>query len=197
MVHLGAFDAAELDFYLAHGATNVVWAEANPNYWELLDKRFADKPGQHLFKGAITDKDDEDVTFYRYNAPEASSVMLPGSDLGRWYPYHAVSDSVVVKTVTVDTLLRRLNIPFSSCSYFALDIQGAEMLALRGADTLLKDPGLRYIYMEVCEAEFYVGGAIRKDLEVLLDTYGFALADIDKNYHRDKVQFEAFYTRKT
>ena len=52
-----------------------------------------------------------------------------------------------------------------------LDVQGAELLVLRGASELL--PGLRFLKLEAADFECYAGNPTVRELEEFLTPLGF------------------------
>lgn len=185
VVHLGAYNAEELPLYLQYGADYVIWVEANPEKCPGLKFGLSQYPNQHLIQAAITDKDDEEILFNICNHKEASSIYNIGDDLSLWYPDHRMVDQVMVPTITVDTMMKRLGIQPETCNFLNMDIQGAEHLALAGAHNLLTSPFLEYIYTEVVWADFYQkGSALKKKIDNVMESYRFNLVEIEKDVHK-------------
>lgn len=63
-----------------------------------------------------------------------------------------------VKTITLNTLYDNLNLPYDTFDFINLDIQGAELKALKEALKIL--PHLKAIYTEVSIEELYEGDAL-------------------------------------
>jgi len=76
-----------------------------------------------------------------------------------------------VRTVTLDTLFEKLGIPHDRYDVANLDIQGAELMALRGAEKILA--GVRAVYTEVNTKELYVGCAQLGEIDEFLGARGF------------------------
>lgn len=185
VIHLGAYNAEELPLYLKHGAAYVIWVEANPEKWPGLQAGLCNHANQHLVKAAITDKDDQEITFNICNNKEASSIYDIGDDLALWYPEHRMVDQVLVPTITVDTMMKREGKAPDTCNFLNMDIQGAEHLALAGATSLLTSPSLQYIYTEVVWADFYEkGSALKHQIDQTLEQYGFVLVEIELDVHK-------------
>lgn len=181
IVHLGAYTADEVPWYMQSGAEFVIWAEANPEMWATTKKSLARYPNQYLFEGAITDKDDGEIVFHIYNHPEASSIFVPGKDLNIWYPEHQNVRTAVVPTITLDTLVERSGYPIEKIGYLALDIQGAELMALQHGGKLLSSPGLAYVQTEAIYGEYYVGGVHGSELFKMMEEYGFELVETERH----------------
>lgn len=90
----------------------------------------------------------------------AQVVRIPAVRLDDWAAEHAVARIEVIK----------------------LDIQQAELLALRGASKLLAT-SVRLVYTEVFFNPLYEGGALFGDVDALLRQSGFVLHDFYKPNH--------------
>ena len=83
-----------------------------------------------------------------------------------------------LETTTLNTLLVGLNSKFN---FVNLDIQGAELLALKGLSNHMAH--VNYIYSEVNTKELYKGCALLPELDAFLATHGFIRTDIDMTRH--------------
>lgn len=167
-LHIGAHDCEELPVYLGLGmlANNVVWIDA-----------IQDKVNQNIQKGipnvfcaAISDKDGEEVTFYRTTNDQSSSI-LPLETHAKHYPWITVTSETKMNTITIDTFLSNNRIDPSKLQFWNFDIQGAEMLALKGAPNAIQHA--KVIYLEVNKEELYKGCALIDDIDRFLDEKGF------------------------
>ena len=82
-----------------------------------------------------------------------------------YYPYIKYVDSIPVKTATLDSIVDE------SYDFLNLDVQGAELLVLKGATALI--PKLTYVYAEVNKEELYEGGVLLPEIDSFLENYGF------------------------
>jgi hypothetical protein len=73
--------------------------------------------------------------------------------------------------VTLDSLLEKLNIQAKDYNHWILDVQGAELLVLKGAKRSLIN--CRSLQVEVSKVEFYEGGVLWEDLLFFLKEYSF------------------------
>jgi FkbM family methyltransferase len=187
IVHLGAHQLQEMSIYRNARPKFIVWAEANPDLHRWIENvinnenRAWPPTKQYLCKKAITDLDHKEITFRVYNHTEASSIFPVGSELNIWYPEHKVSKEVKVMTLTVDTMLEEFNIEVDTVDYLSLDIQGAELLALKGAQRLLKSQSLKYIQTEAINNDYYEGGVRGDVLVEYLGKYGFEVINSERH----------------
>lgn len=187
VLHLGAHFGEEAFEYAASGVP-VWWVEANPSLIPSLEQR-VHPYGHHVIQALISDRDNETREFYITNNDSgASSSMLPLGTHQIFAPQVVVVDTISLTTSTVDTLCEQHRI--HPCNYLAMDLQGAELLALRGASQFLQ--GVQYIETEINEDEVYVGCGLLPELEAHLH-----------EFERTKIRFEgrtgwgdAFYVRK-
>ena len=75
------------------------------------------------------------------------------------------------KSITVDTFFERNNLDTSIYNFWNFDIQGAELLALKGATKSIKYA--KAIYLEVNEKELYKDCALIDDIDIFLSQYNF------------------------
>jgi hypothetical protein len=87
------------------------------------------------------------------------------------YPMISYVNSVKSKSITIDTFLHLYNINKSEYDFLNIAIQGAELLALKGALNYLKY--VKVIYIKIHEIELYKGCAKIKELDDFLGHYNF------------------------
>ena len=165
ILHIGAHECEELRDYVAGGvpATAVDWVEANP----ALVARMAEK-GIHVHNAAVSDVEAE-LPFYITNNGQSSS-LLPFGTHEASYPWCKVVDTITVKTQTLANLITTKNIPIATRNFWNLDIQGAELSALKSAGDAINSADA--IYAEVNTQEVYKGCALLPDLDAFLETKG-------------------------
>lgn len=146
VIDIGCADGS---FYLSNytlgllPGSSVVNIDANPIYEESL-KAIKNVIGGHYFIGAVSDRIGE-IEMTTSVHPYWSS--LRPSDDPYWERVNQLHDSkMMVPTVTLDALAEKLDLapPF----LLKLDVQGAEVQALRGARNVLRETEI-----VVCEAD--------------------------------------------
>jgi hypothetical protein len=75
------------------------------------------------------------------------------------------------KSITVNSFVTRNNIDIMNCNFWNFDIQGAELLALKGATECL--PYADALYLEVNEKELYKNCALIDEIDAFLKPYHF------------------------
>ena len=164
--HLGGHSAEELSDYLRNGTKEIHWFEANPEQALILEGILSGIPNQHLIPKAAWHTDGESLSFNITNKTMSSSLY----ELDRHsekYPDIVLTKIVNVDTITLDSYSISREVP----NFINLDIQGAELDALRGASNLLGR--VAYIYTEVSFLELYKDAPLADEIDSYLQSFGF------------------------
>jgi len=166
--HIGAHECEEIDFYNKLGLKpeNVLWIDAIASKVNEATK----KGIQNVYNAVITDKDDEDVIFNVSNNVQSSSVLEFGTH-SKEHPWVIYVDKINLKSITIDTFFERNNIDASKYNFWNFDIQGAELMALKGATQSIKYA--KAIYLEVNEKELYKNCGLITEIDTFLLQYNF------------------------
>lgn len=174
IVHIGAHQCEEYSIYKDDGkCDNILWIEANP---ELVDmnKQF------DIYQAVISDTTGTDVEFIVTNNIQSSSFLELKDHLIEHPDVHEQKRIRLTTTTFVD-FVRTWNIDCASYDFLAMDIQGAELHALRGMGNLISN--FKYIYLEVNTKELYKGCGLLPDVTDFLKLHGFELVDIVMMQH--------------
>jgi hypothetical protein len=166
--HLGAHECEELLFYNSFGVKNedIVWIDAVENKVNEAIQRGI----PNVYNSLITDKDDEDVFFNVSNNIQSSSILDFGTH-SREHPHVVYVDKVLKKSITIDTFFERNELDASKYNFWNFDIQGAELLALKGATKSLQYA--KALYLEVNEKELYKNCALIDEIDTFLSQHNF------------------------
>jgi FkbM family methyltransferase len=177
-LHIGAHECEELSFYDQLGLTmdDVIWIEAIPN--KVQEAKTRNIP--NVFHSVITDKDDEIVTFKVANNGQSSSVLDFGTH-SQEHPDIVFTDKIDLNTITIDTFFERNRIDETKCNFWNFDIQGAELMALKGGTKYIKSA--KAIYLEVNEKELYKECALIGEIDIFLAQYNFKRVLTNMTYH--------------
>jgi FkbM family methyltransferase len=170
VLHLGASTGEEAEIYQNANVQTVIWFECNPRILQYLHWRVDGIPGHYVVEAAVSEVDGEEVSFNITNN-DASSSILNLKDHLKHYPDIHVERTIQLKTRTVDSLLPEHGFRYEQFDFANLDIQGAELQALRGMVKCLKH--LRWIYTEVNTQELYEGCALLHEIDDFLAKHGF------------------------
>ena len=193
VLHVGAHMCEEAELYASLGMNprdeaQVLWIEANS---EIAAQ--AARAGQfpNIVCAAVSDNNGGEVTFFITNNMQSSSI-LPLAEHRREHPDVYEIGAKRMRTVTLDTLFEKgYGIPYDRYDLINLDIQGAELLALRGAEKILGN--VRAVYTEVNTKELYAGCALLPEMDEFLEARGFSRVALEMTNHG---WGDALYIRK-
>lgn len=170
VLHIGAHLGEEVDTYYNYGADHSLWVEANVDLMRQLQSNISRYRNARSINAVLIDKDDQDLIFNISNNGVSSSIF----ELG----YHKIAHPDVVyvghremKSRTLNTIFVENNIPVDLYDFMNVDIQGAELLMLKGASEIL--PHLKCIYLEVNNKEVYKGSPMIEEVDEFLKNWGF------------------------
>lgn len=166
--HIGAHECEELEFYKKIGlqANDVVWIDA-------IEKKVNEAKAKgipNMYTAVVTDKDDDTIIFNVSNNVQSSSV-LKFKTHATMHPRVVFVDKFESKTTTINTFFEKNNLDASKYNFWNIDIQGAELLALKGATKYLSSA--KVLYLEVNEKELYEGCGLIGEIDSFVATYGF------------------------
>jgi FkbM family methyltransferase len=178
ILHLGAHTGQEREVY-RELSKPVVWVEANPAIFPLLQSHIASIPSHLALCALLGDTDGKKQTFHISNNYEgvSSSIFPFGEYAAGQRSLWPELDLKMVSTITLpmvrlDTLLAANNVRPEDYNFWVLDLQGAELLALAGAEHSLRH--CTSLLAEVSKAEVYRGGPDYEQLRAGLAAAGFA-----------------------
>jgi len=189
ILHVGAHECEELKDYLNGGvaSNNIYWVEGQ----EILVNNMKNKGIHNIYHALIDIEDDKEVTFNISNNGQSSSILEFGSHSIHHPHVHYVS-SHKQKTIRLDSLIEKNNIPMDRLNFLNLDIQGVELRALQSMEKYLGN--VKYIYTEVNTEEVYKECDTIDAIDKYLLQFGFERCDA-----RIYKQFgwgDAFYIKK-
>lgn len=163
-LHIGASHGEERQAYLIGGLQAVTWIEAIPEVYKKLCDNIMFYEGHKAINACIHEVGGIEVEFnISSNDGQSSSIYAFGT--------HAIShpdvtfiDKIKLITSRADELVKE------APDMVNLDIQGAELLALKSMSWL---NDVKYIYTEVNEKELYEGCALIGEIDEYLKGFGF------------------------
>jgi FkbM family methyltransferase len=155
IIHVGAHLLEENSLYRKLNL-DVFWIEANPKIAALFPNVTC----------AVVSDVVEDVEFIISNNTQSSS-LLKMKHHSIVYPNIIEVEKIKTKTTTLNDLIKNPE----KYDAINLDIQGAELKALKGATNIL--PFIRAIYSEVNKEELYENCAKIEEIDTFLKSYGF------------------------
>lgn len=185
IIHIGAHELEEKIFYNKLNC-QVIWIEGNIN---IVNKYR--HSGDIIYCAVISDKDEEEKEFIITNGYQSSSILELKTHKQEHPEIHEIY-RYKVKTKRLDTLMQEQNVDLTNLNFLNIDIQGAELLALKGAGKVLDH--MDYLYLEVNEKELYEGCALLPELDDFLEKANFTRVETSMTKHG---WGDALYIRKT
>lgn len=169
VLHVGANVGEERHTYHTMRVHKVIWIEANPDIYGSLVHNLTPYPRQIAFNYCIGDKEGKEVIFHvSNNGSQSSSVLELGTHAQVHPEVHYVKD-ITMTMRRIDRLEESHD--FSELDFLNVDLQGADLMAIKGMGSLLDQ--FRYIYMEINEKELYKGCALLPEVVTFLKSKGF------------------------
>ena len=154
-----------------------------------------------LIKGAVCDYDGE-ITFYPINQKETVTTWEDGNpgassifkSNGKYPHEKYVQDEIKTNCHRLDSVIKKYNI--ANVDIIWMDLQGAELLALKGLGKSLMN--VKYIHTEISHKEMYTGQVMFKELHNYILSYNFSiLNNITMNGWQEDVIYKNNITHKS
>lgn len=169
VLHIGAHSGAERDTYKKNKISPIIFVEANPKLATSLREKFSSDRDVIVVEAAASDKNGE--ADFNITSMDQSSSLLGLKRHSMIYPDITVKETVTVKTKTIDSIVEELEIERSKLNFLVMDIQGAELLALKGSSEQLQY--VEAIQLEINYEELYDKCPLIYDLDDFLYRTGF------------------------
>ena len=169
ILHIGACYCEELFDYINAGVPveKIIWVEANP---EIVEENLKKYKNIIIDSFVCCDTDIGTSKLNVTNNKQSSSIL----DFGlhkEYYPDIKYTHQVEVINKRIDTYYKERSFPENFANFLNIDIQGTELLALKGMGTLLNN--FQYIYIEVNRKHLYKDCALVDDIDNYLKQYKF------------------------
>lgn len=177
---IGSRDCQQsIEFYKTFPNAKIYAFECNPNTLDLCEQNII--PYQDritLIKGAVCDYDGN-ITFYPINQEKTKTTWEDGNpgasslfkSNGKYKVETYVQDEIITNCHRLDTIMNEYNIPYVDIIW--MDLQGAELLALKGLGNKLSS--VEYLYTEVSHKEIYTGQVMYKELNDFMIKNNFSI----------------------
>lgn len=176
VLHIGASTGQELPDYYSNGIQRSVWIEADENTFIDLSINCLKYNNAKPINACISDKDGQLVSFNISNNEGQSSSIFEFGTHAQVHPEVKFVGSRTLRTDRVDNLLTKHKLHIEDYTFLNIDLQGAELLALKGMGELLNK--VQYAYIEVNKAELYKGCPLVEEIAEYMIFFGFELKDV-------------------
>jgi FkbM family methyltransferase len=197
VLHVGAGTGSELELYRQLRADKVMLVEANPMLADRLRQKIRGSQNIEVTAAAVADVAGES-RLWILNNPRESSLCRPEGLLRR-YPNLKVTQTISLRTLTLDALIDRLAPAPDGANLLVLEMQGMELAAL---STTASEKLQRFLWIAVRSSRerLYEHGAKHSDVDTHLRNCGFATLETspsetesplrDVLFRRDDAQIE-------
>lgn len=183
VLQVGANIGQEIPYFLAHGLQYAAMIEPLDGPFASLAQHCAGLPDYVPIQALCGSADGCTVEFHvASNNGESSSLLAPARHL-QDYPWVQFPHTLTLHTFTLDRVFAALRQQrpevADALDLLFMDVQGAELEVLKGAQNVLTR--VRYIYTEVGHGGGYTGAAELIELMHYLRAWGFLLFDVSMN----------------
>lgn len=161
ILHLGAHRGQEAPVYDWFNK-KVLWIEAIPEIFDDLNEFLLNFHNQKAICALVGDQNLAKKNFYVSNSDSSCSSIFDFSSLvkeGKLWPTRGLKMKKILQLEmkTLDTVFKENKINVAEYDHWILDLQGAELLALRGAESLLNF--CNSIFIEISKKQYYEKGS--------------------------------------
>lgn len=177
ILHLGANRGQEASAYHEKNIP-VLWVEAIPAIHSVLEKHIQQFPDQRSCCGLLTNENGRQYSFNISNNDSGASSSIyqfgdyANGDQSLWPGLGLkMIDRVTLCSIKLDSLLTANSVGIGKYNFWVVDLQGAELEALKGAEKALKH--CMALTVEVSEVEVYKGAVLWPEIRDWLESRGF------------------------
>lgn len=167
ILHIGGHWGQESSRYHLLGK-KVIWIEPLPNIYSELISNISVYPKQKAICVLLGDKNRKKVAFYYANNNGASSSLF-SFDTEANFDKLEMIDTIYMEMKRLDSILTKSNL--KEINHWVIDVQGAELIVLRGAGELLE--GCQSIFIEISRRNIYKKGSKWSEIKKFLNDRGF------------------------
>lgn len=171
VLHVGANRGEEFPVYMELGIKKQIWVEAHKPTFNKLKVNVSGNPEAICWNACISNENGQLVTFHVSNNGSQSSSILELGTHAQVHPEVHYIETIEMTTTRLDRLFQSEFVDVSNYDFLNIDLQGAELKALKGLGGLIK--GFKWAYLEVNRKELYKGCALVDDIDYYLGAYGF------------------------
>jgi FkbM family methyltransferase len=172
VLHVGACEAEERDWYYTKGFEPIYYIEANPYKSFIIQDNIREYENQYFISQAISDTE-ETLDFYITNNDGVSSSLLFPNLRPEIYDNqsHTIEEIIQVQTKTLKNVIERFSLPMSEINFLTMDVEGSELKVLKSLKGWVSH--FDYILAEYHTFENYIGCPMVDDLILFLKQFGF------------------------
>jgi FkbM family methyltransferase len=186
IIHIGANEGQESDMYYNKGNPKVIFIEAHPGILPRLIDRISKYENQKAIQALVTDVDGKEYDFFYDKNNAGQSCSLFDFHLHKkMFPRVTMAGTIKLIGKTLPTILKENNINLDEYKRINMDVEGAELLVLKGASSILHN--FETIILEASNFESRIGQPFLKDIDEFMLSHNFVASTKRKIHHADGV----------
>lgn len=168
IIQLGAHYWEERDYFISMGVKDFVLVEPQKHCIQILELKKDEVPevNVEIYPCALSENEGVGFMFCDENNMGQSSSLLRPKDHKVVYPEIPFNRTEAVNV----KMLQNLPIDWPKYNVIYMDLQGAELLAMRGAGEILR--GIDAVHTEINFREMYEGCGLVGELDAFFMIYG-------------------------
>lgn len=141
-----------------------------------MNKKIKNNKKHFVINALITDTEGLEYEFKISNNDGFSSSIFDFGEYHKggknlWKDDFRMIENITLRSKTIKSIYEEYNLKDWNLNMLVLDIQGAELLAIKGSGDLINN--FKYIWIEVSTVEIYKMGAKWDEIKKYLNSYGF------------------------
>lgn len=193
VLHMGAHKGQEAEQYHLCGTDRMIFIEALPDVFMALQRNIKRFPQALAINACIGPQDGQKQVFHVSSNDGESSSLFEFGTHAIVHPDVSFTHDIEVTTWRVATLIRQYAIEVKDYNFLNIDLQGAELIALKSMEDLLQDA--MYVYIEVNLDYLYKNIPLRGNIDDYLVAFGFQR--VKEKILEDKKWGDAFYVKNS
>lgn len=185
VIHVGANNGKEVVEYNKYMIKHAVLIEPLPNVFDQLKKSIIGYDGFTAVQALCSHLPNINYDFYIANNNGQSSSLLKPKRHVVEHPDVEFNSKMEILSTTLDLVMaateESTNINQAQFDTLVIDVQGAELMVLKGATRTLDH--IRFLFTEVSYGGLYENDVIFEELQKFLKCFGFRLFWLCMNNH--------------
>lgn len=173
VIHIGAHKGEEVETYIDLGFEHIILIEPNPELYQFLIEKFKVYSNIKVFGVAISDC--SGVMDFHIHTSQSGSVepssLLKMKEFNKIVKTLQTAKTISVPVITLDDFFVENKLNVADYNYINIDVQGAELMAFKGATNILKY--IDVVISEVNLIELYENAPLEKDIVIYLKEFEF------------------------